>query len=224
LLDIKWSQHDQEELLTSTLSTEGSKDYISCLQNKVMQNFVVTLSDAATSNDEFIVNYAWRPTYTARNPSVFHSTFVNASSPNVPKTIPTPSSDSFNVKRGSMFRPLELSFHVDNQPYPSVTLPAFPTKKLEKQIRTNSLGDSLYGCTSSRPNPVCITLDNKEQDAVIVPNTFKASIRITEGVRGTVVESGPRTYSDRQACGTFVWVCGATDAHVVGTVTVDALY
>jgi hypothetical protein len=223
LLDIKWTQHDQEELLTATLTEQGSKDYIACLQSKNMQNFVVTLSDAATSSDEFIVNYAWKPSYAAPNPSIFHSTLLNASSPDAPAKVGTPSSDSFKVKRGSMFKPLELSFHVDHQPYPSITLPAFPTKKLVKQIRTNMQPGSLYGCTSSLVQPVCITLDNNEQDAVIVPNTFKASIKTTIAERGGIVESGARTYNDRQACGRFVWICGAGDAHVAGTVTVDAM-
>lgn len=122
-----------------------------------------------------------------------------------------------------MYKPLELSFHVDNQPYPSVTLPAFPTKKLVEQIRTNSQPGSLYGCTSSLVQPVCVTLDNNEQGAVVVPNTFKASINTTNAKRGYIAETGNRTYNDRQACGTFVWVCGAGDAHVAGTVTVDAL-
>lgn len=56
-----------------------------------------------------------------------------------------------------------------------------------------------------------------------MPNTFKATIKVTTAERGTVVESGPRTYNDRQVCGTSVWVCGAGDAHVVGTVFVEAL-
>lgn len=130
--------------MTSSLSQKGSDDYIACLQNQ-NQNFVVKLSQAATDSDEFLVTYAWRPSYGAPNPSTFHSKFVNASSEDVPKKIKTPSSDSFHVKRGPMYKQLELAFHPDQQPYPSITLPAYPAKKLVKQIRKDSQPGSLYG-------------------------------------------------------------------------------
>ena len=86
LLDIKWSQRDQEWLLVSNLSDNGVKAYVECLQ-KQYANLVVNLSNTASNNDEFNVEYAWRPSYTAPNPAKMHIVFSNAVSKDAPNKI-----------------------------------------------------------------------------------------------------------------------------------------
>ncbi|MBV9983087.1 hypothetical protein [Bradyrhizobium sp.] len=136
MLDIKWSQRDQEWLLISNLDDNGVKGYIACLQN-ANANLAINLSPAASSSDEFNVEYAWKPSYAAPNPARFHIVLSNATS-DAPNKIPSLSADAFKVKRVSMYKPLEISVHVDGQPYPTITLPAFPAKKLQKQLRKNT--------------------------------------------------------------------------------------
>jgi hypothetical protein len=221
ILDIKWSQEDQETLLTSSLSGDGLKAYTSCIQN-AYGSLVVSLSDSASNSDEFFVDYVWKPTYTAPNPATMHILLSNATSESLPSKIKTPSSDSFHVKRTSMYKPLDISVHVDGQPYPTITLPAFPDKKLQKQIRQTSELNEVYGGGNSLSKRLCVTLDNSEQDAVIVPNTIQNSMEPSIQERASMIQ-GPSTYNSREACTTFVWHLEAGDGHVKGKATIEAL-
>ena len=220
-MDIKWSQQDQEWLLTSSLSSKGVDAYKACVETQ-NPSLILHLSDTAGDSDEFIVDYVWKPSYAAPNPADFHIVALNASLSGDPKNVKTPSSDSFAVKRISMFKPLVLSVHVDGQGYPSITLPAFPAKKLEKQVRETTFHDGVWGGGNSHVHNVCVTLDNNEQDAIIVPNSINVRIDQTYAERGSM-NVGGRTYNDRQACVLVAWSLGAADGHVEGTATVSAM-
>jgi hypothetical protein len=220
LLDIKWTQRDQEWLLVSNLSDEGVKAYVACLQKENNANLVVNLSPAASDSDEFFVNYAWRPSYAAPNPAQTHIILSNAVSKDAPSKIKTPSADVFKVKRTSMYKALELGIHVDGQPYPTISLPAFPAKKLERQLRSNSETHEVYGGGNSTIKRICVTLDNSEQDAVIVPNSVNATVESDISERAQLIK-GAITYNPRQACSVFVWHLEATDGHVRGKATIE---
>ncbi|WP_456842234.1 hypothetical protein [Bradyrhizobium sp. USDA 4486] len=221
MLDLKWSQRDQETLLTSTLDDFGVRAYVECLQH-LNANLIVKLSDAATSSDEFILEYTWRPSYTV-NTVPFHVVLLNSSAKGAPSRIKSPSADSFPIKRASMYKPVELSVHVDNQPYPTITLPAFPAKTLEKQLRKVAETHEVYGGGNSYPKTMCITLPNDEQDAVIVPRSLDVKLDADIQERARLIETGARTYMDREACANINWHLDAKDGHVRGTATVSAV-
>jgi hypothetical protein len=220
LLDIKWSQHDQEQLLTNSLTDKGVSAYIGCL-NSNNANFIVTLSPSASNSDEFIVNYTWAPHYKAPNPAKISAILLNATSTNLPKKVNTPESGAFSVKRGSMYKALELDFHIDGQPYPTISLPAFPKKVLQTQVRQTVQPGSVYGGGNSLVKNVCVTLDNNEQDAFIVPNSLQSTVETSITERAQLLK-GAVTYNPREACQTFIWHLEAADGHVVGMATVKA--
>ncbi|MDR6900212.1 hypothetical protein [Rhizobium miluonense] len=222
ILNIKWSQRDQEWLLVSNLSDSGLDAYTKCLQSND-ENFVATLSNSASGSDEFNVEYRWRPNYKAPDPARFNIVFSFGTSSDVPRKIPSPSAGAFHVKRTNMYKPFDMSIHVDDQPYETVSLPAFPAKTLQKQIRKNIESHEVYGGGNDTIKNVCITLDNTEQDEVIVPDSLSVKLDSTIAERASLTEIGSRTYNSRESCATIRWGLSANDGHVKGTATISAL-
>jgi hypothetical protein len=222
ILDIKWSQRDQEWLLVSNLSDNGLSAYTKCLQSND-ENFVATLSNSASNSDEFNVDYRWKPTYKAPDPSRFNIVFSFGTSSDVPRKIPSPSAGAFHVKRTNMYKPFDMSIHIADQPYDTISLPAFPAKTLQKLILKNVETHEVYGGGNDTVKNVCITLDNSEQDAIIVPGSLGVKLDSTIAERASLTEVGVRTYNSRESCATIRWGLSANDGHVRGTATISAL-
>ncbi|MBY5475290.1 hypothetical protein HFO86_34670 [Rhizobium leguminosarum] len=222
LLEIKWSQKDQESLLISNLSSEGENAYIKCLQ-ELNANLVITPSNGASTHDEFLVDYAWRPIDPASPKTAdFNILVTNAIASDVPKKINSPSAGSFKIKRLSMYKPLEMAIHVGGIPNSTISLPEFPNKKIDKLLFSATVSDSVYGGGDSHFQKLCITLDNSDQESIIVPNSAKVTLLPSHEERGTMIKE-PIIYNDRQACSRIIWHLEAGDGHVTGIATMEAL-
>lgn len=223
ILDVKWSQREQEWILISQLDANGLIAYHDCLE-KNEANLWLKLGEGAGGKLTFLVDMAWHPHYNAPNPSKINYRVLNAKvTANPPKTIIPGESDQFGIERIDPYQPVEIGVRVDGQIYPNISLPAFPEKKLVDEKREAAEYHDVYGGGVDYITQLCVTVPNTEQDAVIVPNTLEFSTSGVQADRASLTEMrGTRTMDSRSACTTVRWGLSAADGRVFGTAHVRA--
>jgi hypothetical protein len=222
MLNIQWSQHDQEWLLVSQLTDKGLKAYYQCLETN-KSNLMVHPGEGAGGKLQFLVDMQWRPNYNAPNPSIITYRLLNASvAKDAPKTIRPGESDQFAVKREDPYQPVEIGVRVDGQIYPNISLPAFPAKKIKEEVREVTEYHDVYGGGVDYWTTLCVKIPNEEDDAEIVPNTLKISTTGLVADRASLTAPDQPTYDTRNACTRVRWGLGAKDGRVYGTAHVTA--
>lgn len=223
ILNVQWSQREQEWIIISQLDSSGLKAYEDCLEKNEV-NLWLKLGEGAGGKLQFLVDLAWHPRYNAANPSKINYRLLNAKiTANPPKAIPPGESDQFGIERIDPYKPVEIGVRVDGQIYPNISLPAFPEKKLVDEKREVAEYHDVYGGGVDYVTQLCVTIPNSEQDAVIVPNTLEFSTSGVQADDASLTElPGTRRIDSRSACTSVRWGLSANDGRVFGTAHVRA--